>query len=134
LSEPLPVQKPLPPPWDRGQLMVPQSPAEHETSHAHEFGHATLPHALVVEHVTSHAPVPHVMLPHAPGSLQCTEHELAAVQSTLPHGPPESQWIEQSKPDGQVALPVGLLMVHPGGFDVVSHDEHCDGQPPTSTQ
>jgi hypothetical protein len=117
--------------------MMPQSPEEQATSHAHELGQVTLPQASAVEQVTSQRPEPHVTLPHAVAPMHFTVQLDAVEQSTLPHGSAVVHVMVQSKPAGHAVLPLGFVIVHVWGVAVRSHDAHSIGhvpEPPENTQ
>lgn len=111
-SLPLAVQYRLP---VLGQLIVPQSPAGHVTSHAHELLHVTAPHALPEAHaIVQIESLLHVMSPQAPAVAQSIVH---------------------ATPDGHVNdIPAVLDTWQVGGFTVPSHESHADGQSESVTQ
>ncbi len=113
-------------------MSVPQSPVAHVTSHPHDVAQLTVPHAPVPSQRTSHAPGPHVIVPHAFWVVQMIVHSAPCVQSIVPHA---SHVIVQLNPLGQVTPPVGVSIVHDGGVFVKSHDVHSGGHVVTcSTQ
>ena len=111
---------------------MPQSPVVHVTSHPHDVEQFTVPHAFVSVQRTSHAPGPHVIVPHAAGAVHWIVQSAACVQSIVPHA---SHVMSQLIPLGHVTPPVGESIVHDGGVVEKSHDVHCDGHVVTcSTQ
>jgi hypothetical protein len=65
--------------------MVPHAPARQVTSQAHEDEQLTSPHALVVVHLTVHAPFAQVTFWHAPEALQLKVHGTPAAHLRSPH-------------------------------------------------
>jgi hypothetical protein len=115
------------PPASAGQLFVPQAVLELQlTSHWHELVQSTVPHAsapplqvtssapapetmsphaVVPVHVTVAEPAPVCTAPHAPTAEQATVHDAASVQSTLAHEAWSGHVIAQFQPAGHAIAP-----------------------------
>jgi hypothetical protein len=70
-----------------GQVVAPQWPSAHVTSHAHDSPQAMTSQAFEVVHLTSHAPAPQVMLPQALFDEHVMLHPVPARQLTESHAP-----------------------------------------------
>ena len=109
-----------------GQLLVPQPPDAHVTSHAQASLHSTSLHAASPLQSTTHRPLPllpHAIVPaHAPGALHSTSqlalpqwmslhapvalhaivHDAALPQWSVSHAPGLLHVMSQCRPSGQV--------------------------------
>ncbi len=99
-----------------GHVLVPQSPAGHVTSHLHELTQSIVPHAaLPPVQVASSAPVPPMMLPHAPEPTHVTVAEPPSVVMSphaalpplheIPQAPAPHVMPRHAEPPLHVALP-----------------------------
>jgi hypothetical protein len=90
----MPVAVHTAPPGD-GQVIVPQAPAAHVTSHAHELPQSMSLHAFAaVQSKVQGTPAPHRRLLHASAVEQVIANELAPIGQMVPsHAPSPMHWI-----------------------------------------
>lgn len=117
-------------PWSEvGQVRAPHDGLFAQlTSHEHAFSHETCGQALLVSHITLHAPPPQVTLPHAPGD----EHvmlQVGELHVTSPHAPMLVHSTLHGASCGQVidAAPRPSI-TQVGGVVLWSQLEHCEAQ------
>lgn len=96
-SDPVAVQYLLPCP--RGQLIGPQSPVGHVTSHAHALGQLTRPHEPLAVQSIVHRPL-QVTSMHAPTAVQLMLQVDPVLHVMSPHAPIEPHVIWQVIPEG----------------------------------
>jgi hypothetical protein len=95
-----------------GQVVAPQLPSAHVTSHAHDSPQATASQAFAVVHLTSQAPAPQVMLPHALFDEHVMLHPAPSRQLIESHDPVAVHEIVQSYPSGHVTAPHLFALLH----------------------